>query len=210
MSTESTPPTAARPGRRRSEESRRAILVAAFELIGEVGYAGLTIEGIATRAGCGKQTIYRWWRSKADVLLDALSAKGELYITTADHGSYRDDLRAFLADTYRLAGHRQVTDVLRALMAEAQIDAEFGERFRTGFLERRRDALRVILDRAAHRGDLPAQPEPSTVLDLVFGTLWYRVLTARPVEGGLADELLAVLAPDLGRGSPPAGRGGRT
>lgn len=41
-----------------------AILVAAFELVGEVGYAGLTIEGIANRAGCGKQTIYRWWPSR--------------------------------------------------------------------------------------------------------------------------------------------------
>ncbi|MFG2628068.1 TetR/AcrR family transcriptional regulator [Streptomyces sp. NPDC048473] len=204
MSTENAPPTTSRPGRKRSEESRMAILAAAFELMGEVGYAGLTIEGIAARAGCGKQTIYRWWRTKADVLLDALSAKGELYITTADHGSYRDDLRAFLDDTYRLAEHQRVSDILCTLMAEAQIDAEFGERFRTGFLERRRDALRAVLDRAAHRGDLPARPAPSTVLDIVFGTLWYRVLaTHHALDGDLADELLAVLAPD------PAASGGR-
>jgi AcrR family transcriptional regulator len=59
-------------GRKRSQESRLAILTAAFELTAELGYAGLTIEGIAARSGTGKQTIYRWWPSKADVLLDAL------------------------------------------------------------------------------------------------------------------------------------------
>ncbi|MFI5772360.1 TetR/AcrR family transcriptional regulator [Streptomyces sp. NPDC051658] len=204
MSTENTPPTAPRPGRKRSEESRMAILVAAFELMGEVGYAGLTIEGIAARAGCGKQTIYRWWRSRADVLLDVLAVKGELYVTTADQGSYRDELRAFLGDTYRLAGNRQVTGILCALMAEAQIDEGFGERFRTGFLEGRREALREILDRAGRRGDLPARPAPSTVLDLVFGMLWYRVLATRePFGEDLVDELLTLLAPE------PAASGAR-
>ena len=56
---------------RRSEKSRRAIYDAALALIGEVGYQKTTIEGIAARAGVGKQTIYRWWSSKAEVLLEA-------------------------------------------------------------------------------------------------------------------------------------------
>lgn len=59
---------------RRSERSRRAIFDAALTLVGEVGYDKLTIEGIASRAGVGKQTIYRWWPSKAAVLLDAFTA----------------------------------------------------------------------------------------------------------------------------------------
>ena len=56
---------------RRSDRSRRAIYDAALALVGEVGYARTTIEGIAARAGVGKQTIYRWWPSKAAVLLEA-------------------------------------------------------------------------------------------------------------------------------------------
>jgi AcrR family transcriptional regulator len=187
-------PTAGRPGRKRSEESRMAILAASFELLGEVGYAGLTIEGIAARAGCGKQTIYRWWPSKADVLLDAMAVKSELYVTTADHGSYGQDLRAFLEDAYRLAGRREVVEILCTLMAEAQIDRDFGERFRTAFLQRRRDSLQTVIDRARRRGDLPPHPAPSTVLDIVFGTLWYRLLATRQaLDSDFVDDLLATL-----------------
>jgi AcrR family transcriptional regulator len=189
-----------RPGRKRSEASREAILAAALRLVDEAGFAGLTVEGIAARAGCGKQTVYRWWPSKFDVLFEAVAAKAELHVTIADHGSYAADLRAFLADSYRLAGHPHVAEALRGLMARAQVDEAFGERFRGAFLGRRREALRVVLDRAARRGDLPARPSPETVLDIVFGTLWYRVLATRqPLDEGLCEDLTAILAPGGGR-----------
>ncbi|WP_327176161.1 TetR/AcrR family transcriptional regulator [Streptomyces sp. NBC_01335] len=194
MAIDKQPPPVERRGRKRSEESRAAILTAAFELVGEVGWAGLTIEGIAGRAGCGKQTIYRWWPSKAQVLLDALTVKADLHIGQADHGSYAADLRAFLTDTFTLGRQDQVARILCALMAEAQIDAEFGATFRTEFLRRRRDALQAVLDRALARGDLPARPAPATVQDLVFGVLWYRLLSAhRPIDEALVDDLAATL-----------------
>jgi AcrR family transcriptional regulator len=169
-----------------------------------VGYAGLTIEGIAVRAGTGKQTIYRWWPSKADVLLDAGATKADLHVPVADKGSYRADLAAFLTASYKLIGNRQLADLLRALMAEAQIDTAFAERFRVSFLERRRDALSVIIDRARRRGDLPEHPSPGTVCDIVFGTIWYRVLaTHQRLDRTLVDELVAVLAGPRPYKSPP-------
>lgn len=188
-------PVSPRPGRKRSEESRLAILTAAFELSTELGYARLTIEGIAARSGVGKQTIYRWWPSKADVLLDALATKADLHMPIPDEGGYTKDLRRFLKTSFALGRKHPVVDALRALMAQAQMDAEFGKRFRTGFLQRRRDALRVIVDRAHARGDLPSKPSPDTVADIVFGTIWYRLLTTdQPVDERLADELAALLA----------------
>jgi AcrR family transcriptional regulator len=186
----------ARPGRKRSEEARRAILAAALELTAEDGYARLTIDGIAARSGTGKQTIYRWWPSKDDVLLEAGAAKADLHVPVGDHGSYAADLRAFLTASFALGRQRQLTDVLRALMARAQIDEEFGQRFRASFLQRRRDALGIILDRARVRGELPPGVSAGTIADIVFGVLWYRMLATRePFDDRLADELVAVLAP---------------
>jgi AcrR family transcriptional regulator len=192
MSDQPDPP---RPGRKRSEESRLAILTAAFELAAELGYAGLSIEGIAKRSGAGKQTIYRWWPSKADVLLDALTTKADLHVPVPDEGTYADDLRAFLIASFALGRKPQVVDALRAVMAQAQLDAEFGERLRTTFLQRRRDALHIIVDRARIRGDLPPGVSPDTIADIVFGAVWYRLLaTRRPLDERLADELVTTLA----------------
>ncbi len=185
------------PGRPRSEESRQAILIATLELVTEVGYSGLTIEGIAARAGVGKQTIYRWWGTKADVLLEAGAVKAEVQIPTNDHGSYAADLRAFLEASYRVGNRPEYTALLRALMAEAQINSDFGRRFRESFLERRRSALGVITDRARKRGDLPERPSPGNVADLVFGTIWYRVLaTQAMLDAELIEDLIAVLCDD--------------
>ena len=183
------------PGRKRSERSRLAILTAAYELVGEIGYARLTIEGIAARAGTGKQTIYRWWPSKADVVLDALATKADLHIPIPDEGSYAADLRAFLLASFALGTQSTLIGILRALMAEAQIDPEFWQRFRDGFLQRRRDALGAITGRAQARGDLPPGLSPGTVADIVFGVIWYRVLATRELpDSGLASELVTALA----------------
>ena len=149
--------------------------MAALDLVADVGYGRLTIEGIAARAGVGKQTIYRWWPSKADILLEVGAAKADIHVPVTDHGSYRADL-------------------LRTMMAEAQIDQEFAGRFRAAFLKRRRQALAVITDRARERGDLPTRPDPGTVADIVFGTIWYRVLATRqPLDSALADDLVGLL-----------------
>lgn len=194
---------AARPGRKRSEESRRAILAAALELTAEVGYAGLTVDGIAARAGTGKQTIYRWWPSKDDVLLEALADRAALDVVVPDQGSYRADLHAFLMSSFVLGRQLQVPDILRALMARAQIDEEFGRRFRASFLQRRRDALEVIVDRARDRGDLPSALSRDTIADVVFGVIWYRVLARREPPGDqLAGEIAAALGAADGTTAP--------
>lgn len=135
--------------------------------------------------------------TKADLLLEALTSVADLWVPTDDSGSYASDLRRFLETTFALGEDRRVVEVLRGMMAESLLDSGFAERFREGFLRRRREALRSVLDRAQQRGDLPPEPAPDTVLDLVFGLVWYRALTAPPGAGQPVsmDELVRLLAP---------------
>lgn len=180
-------------GRTRSEESRQAILAAAVSIIGTDGYAALSIERIARESGTGKQTIYRWWPTKADVVMEALLHKAEMHIPVPDTGSVPDDVREFLAASWRLARMPLVADLLRALAAEAQLDPVFAGRFRDTFIEHRRAALTTILSRDSH-----PQPAPSirvsTLVDIVFGVLWYRLLILpADFDDALIDELTTLI-----------------
>jgi AcrR family transcriptional regulator len=183
-----------RAGRPRSEDSRDAILRAATDLVVEQGYAAVSIEKIAKRAGAGKQTIYRWWPSKGDVLMEALVAKTDTYIPVPDEGSWAADLRRMLEDSLTLARAPQIGELLSALMVEAQLDPAFGARFRTDFLERRRAALTTLVERARRRGDLPPGITAPFASDVVFGVIWYRlVVFPQPFDRRLINRLVSLL-----------------
>ncbi len=124
-------------GRPRSEQSREAILNATHRLLNELGGAGLTIEAIAREAGVGKPTIYRWWPSMADIVLEALLHQAEAAIPVPSCGSCAEALRRFLRQSL-IAINEGAGVHLRFLMAQAQQDEAFRERFRDGFVSRRR------------------------------------------------------------------------
>jgi AcrR family transcriptional regulator len=168
-------------GRPRSLETMRAIHNATMTLLRRDGYGALTFERIAREAGAGRQTIYRWWPSKADLVLDAANSRAEELVQA-------DDLETFVRRTYA-AVEMYEARVLAVVMAEAQLDPAFGARFRTEFLERRRAALKVVAAR-----ELPPGTDLDIVADLVFGPLWYLVLT-RPsaASPGYAEHVLAAL-----------------
>jgi AcrR family transcriptional regulator len=179
-----------RPGRPRSEQARTAILAAAIDELTDRGYAELTTEGIAARAGVGKQTIYRWWPSKADVVLDAILDRASSTVAVPDTGSLSADLSAFLVATFRQRGQRQV---LIGLMAQAVFDPVFAVAFRDRFLFSRRAALRGILVRAVERGEIRSDQDLELLIDVVFGVLWYRLLLDHAPLSEEAGEQLAAL-----------------
>ena len=114
----------------RSERSRQAILAAALELVAEVGYAKLSIEGIASRAGVGKQTIYRWWPSKGAVLFDAVLALSEDEagdIALPDTGDLEADLKHVLRATVDEFNDPRQDRLLRALSIEIARDPALAE-----------------------------------------------------------------------------------
>lgn len=169
-------------GRIRSQEAREAALAAAIELLEEVGYQGVTIEGIAARSQVAKSTLYRWWKSKGPLVMDAYQQTVEGRVPEPDTGTVAGDLTAFLADLYRAAGHPLRAKALRGLMAEAQLDPAFAEHFQQ-WVQSRRDAVMRMLARGVDRGELPTSADLDWAVDLLFGPFWYRMLVGHaPLE----------------------------
>jgi AcrR family transcriptional regulator len=175
----------------RSELARQAVLEAADNLLVERGFAGVTMEGIAARAGVAKQTVYRWWQTKTDVLMDAFLQDVAEDLIPPDHGDLATDLRAYLSRLARFLRESDAGAVFRALVAQAQHDPVFAARFRARYLDeqRRRDQLPLL--RAQQRGQLPADLDLVTATDQLVGPLYYRVLvTNEPVDADFTDRLV--------------------
>jgi AcrR family transcriptional regulator len=180
----------------RSEAARVAVLEAADDLLVERGFSGVTIEGIAARAGVAKQTIYRWWTSKTSILFDALLADAAEHFTPPDHGDLGSDLRDHLR---QLAAFLTATDagaVCRALAGQAQHDPEVAARFQSEFMAPQRERDRQPLLRAQRRGELSQSEDIDLAIDQLVGPIYYRVLItgqAVPPEftNALVDRYLA-------------------
>ncbi len=165
---------------RRSEPARRAILAAALDQVAEVGYAKLSIEGIAAAAGVGKQTIYRWWPSKGAVLLDSLlglseGQDGEV-VALPDTGDLEADLKLVLRATVDELNNPRYDGPMRALAAETQRDPALA----AACAERLDEPLKVLkrqrLRSAQEAGHLPPDVDLDLASDLIWGPLMSRWL----------------------------------
>ena len=115
-------PPAGKAGRPRSERARRAVLHAVDDLLVDVGYAAMTMKGIAERAGVGRQTVYRWWSTKAEILLEACLVDAEEELTTPPRPDAADDLLAYLTALTEFLTTSPAGLAFRALIGEAQHD----------------------------------------------------------------------------------------
>ncbi len=187
-----------RAPQRRNEDARLAILRAAADLLVERGFGGVTVEGIAARAGVAKQTIYRWWPSKVDILLDVLVEEADRRLKIPEDGPVVDSLRTYLRVFARFLAKGDAGQVLLALIGEAQHDAEAATLFHERYLDPRRARERALLKRGIATGELPAGLNPDAMLDALVGPIVYRAMTGakipRPFVDGLVDR---VLGPDL-------------
>ncbi|WP_028925723.1 TetR/AcrR family transcriptional regulator [Pseudonocardia acaciae] len=175
----------------RSELARRAVLRAVDDLLVERGYAALTMEGIAAEAGVAKQTIYRWWRSKNDVLMEAFLDDAAKHLAPPDHGDVGPDLREHLRRVARFLADSDPGAVFAALIGQAQHDPEFAAEFRGKFLTQQRERDRLPLARAIERGQLPDGLDVELALDQLLGPVHYRILVAgEPVPPEYTDELV--------------------
>ncbi|WP_032761815.1 TetR/AcrR family transcriptional regulator [Streptomyces sp. CNS654] len=207
-------PTKAPDSSRRSDRSRRAIHDAALALVTEVGYRRTTIEGIAARAGVGKQTIYRWWPSKAAVLMDAFldlagraaedagaeagagsgsgsGDTGEPAPGIPDTGDLAADLKLVLRATVDELNDPALEAPTRALTAEGIVDAKLGAEFVHKLLDPQLALYVTRLRAAQEAGDVRADVDPRIALELLIGPLMHRwLLRTLPLTHAYADEVV--------------------
>ncbi|MFD7262303.1 TetR/AcrR family transcriptional regulator [Streptomyces sp. NPDC059874] len=162
-------------GRVRSQDAHDAVLAAAIELVDELGYQAVTIERIAARADVAKSTIYRWWKSKAVLVMDAYRTAVEQRMPEPDTGSLAGDLTAFATALYGVSEHPLRVRTLRGLMAEAQLDPAFAEPFGE-WVQSRRAVVLALLALGVQRGELPPTTDLDAATDHLFGLFWYRLL----------------------------------
>ncbi len=172
---------------RRNPETHQAILSAALELLLEHGYAKLSIEAIAAKAGVGKQSIYRWWNSKAAVILEAYAGQAEKNASPLNSKNPKADMLEYLNRTaiaFQDAGGRAA----RSLIAEASINPEFRAALWQELLETRRQHLRGLLERVAPNAN------HDLLIDMIYGTIWYRLqLEHAPLNKKFLSEMLELL-----------------
>jgi AcrR family transcriptional regulator len=179
-STSENPTSGPSAGRPRSEEAHRAILDATLALLVEVGYSGLTVEGIAQRAGVGKATIYRRWPSKLPLVIEAF---GELPgFEDADTGTLAGDLEQMLRGYLRVYHTSPLGAVVPSLAGELPHNPELMELF-APVVRSRRQPLIHALERAIERGEIPADTDLDLAADLIFGPITVRTFFTRAKLG---------------------------
>lgn len=167
--------TASTRGRPRDANSHTAVLDAAFQVLERDGYAAATIERIAAEAGVAKQTIYRWWKGKAPLFMEVLARKAGQSLDLPDTGNFQSDMTALLTGTFATVSTK-LRPLMRALAVELLQDEEFAASMRDVFVQRRRANVRALVQKGIGRGELPIEADVELVCDVVFGTMWYRLM----------------------------------
>ncbi|GGO58556.1 TetR family transcriptional regulator [Streptomyces daqingensis] len=188
---------------RRSERSRRAILDASMELVGEVGYNRLTIEAVAARAGVGKQTIYRWWPSKAAVLLEAFTTvvtDDEYEAGIPDTGDLEADLKQVLRATVDEFTDAAFEAPYRALAVAGAADAELSEQFLERLMAPGMEVYSRRLRSAQEAGQIAEDVDIGLAVEMLLGPFQQRWLQR---TGNLTHEFTDALVDLALRGLAP-------
>ncbi|WP_331771856.1 TetR/AcrR family transcriptional regulator (plasmid) [Embleya sp. NBC_00888] len=189
MPAASPQPRRTHSGNRRDEVARLAVLHAADDLLVEHGFGALTVEAIARRAGVAKQTIYRWWPSKVEILLDTLIEDSEKLLPVPTETPTADGIRRYVRDFARFVTDDPAGKVLLALIAEAQHNPDTAKSLHRRYLAPRRDRERAMLTHAIDAGEISPALTPDDTIDALIGPIVYRALTRSPLSRELPNTL---------------------
>jgi AcrR family transcriptional regulator len=170
-----------KPGRPRSARSDQAIWQATLELLSEVGFDAMSIEGIAARAGAGKTTIYRRYSSKEELVADAIENVRE-EVLIPDTGSWQGDLEALIENAARITLSPLGRQTVAMIISSASSNPQFAQIYWTNYLQPRREAFAIVLERAQARNEIRADLDPGLAFDVTSGIMLYALIFPPQIE----------------------------
>jgi AcrR family transcriptional regulator len=188
-----------RPGRPPSDAARQRVLDAACRILADEGLGRLTIERVALASGVGKPTIYRTWANAHELAMAAFLAGPQVEFARPRTRSARKALAAHLAAVIVAFGSirgRQIT----LTMASADPESELAKAFRNQVILKSRDLGRGLLLQGVQSGELRPIADIDTVLDMIYGPLFYRLLAGHlPLQPGFAQRIVDTLCEGIGQ-----------
>lgn len=185
------------PGRPRSEKARKAVIQSTLALLRQVGFNDLTIEAVAARAGVGKATVYRWWPNKAELVVEAFAAAVEDELRFPSAGPVLESIHHQMrrwAHIFR----SPLGQIVAAVIGAGQSDPDILRAFQAHWVEPRRIEARRLLRQAMKNGEIRGDIDPDTVLDLLYGPLYIRLLIRHaPLDEAIVDAVFRVVSPAL-------------
>ena len=190
-----------RPGRPRSKRSHQAILTATREILVEFGVHGLSIEGVAEKAGVGKTTTYRHWISKEDLIAEAFGSIAD-EIEIPDTGNAINDLTTVLNGMIGVANDAtQSPAAFKKILAGLMESPALLNVYKKQFIVPRRNALKQIIEKGIDRGQIRKDIDIDPLIDIVGGSYFYTVLmNDKPVT---VDDWLERIKPIIMDGIAP-------
>ena len=192
-----------RTGRRRSQATRKAILRAALSMLRREPYAAISIERIAAKAKASKHSIYRWWNSKGELILDAFIHYGlKRAVKIAPTDDILADLENFMLQAFRSWQDPLFDKGFRGLIVEMSFDPGLRQRFNETYLTPRRVHVTSIVKNGIERGQIRPDTDPETVVAVMFGFLWLHLLFDAPDfdEQRATQKLMNLLRPLIKKG----------
>ena len=184
----------------RVERSRRVILEAVLDELGDVGYGALTIEGVAARAGVGKSTIYRHWAGKLALVEDAFRTL-KAPVRVPEEGTLRERVTEVLGQVACMVEESTYSACMPALIEAAEHDPQVRDLHRRFSAERRAVVVDLLAD-AVENGELPPDTDPGLLGDALVGPiLLRRLMLFEPLDPAIVPKLVDQLLP-----APPARR----
>ncbi|PYV47823.1 MAG: TetR family transcriptional regulator [Acidobacteria bacterium] len=185
------------PGRPRSEKARKAVIRSTLSLLNRTGFHELSIEAVAAHAGVGKATVYRWWSNKAELVIDAFVSAVEKELRFPSAGPVLESLHVQMR-RWAVIFRSPLGQIVATVIGAGQSEPEILEAFRSHWVEPRRVEARRLLRQAMSDGEIRADIDPDTALDLLYGPLYIRLLLKHaPLDEDFVDMVFAIVSPVL-------------